>query len=101
MTDKKDKLKKPPPKPTWHAVTVVAGPGACVAVITLGKRRFLAKEAPRLPLVDCTSPASCKCAYRHHKDRRAAPRRWSDQGGVNRPGTQGERRGIRGRRAED
>jgi hypothetical protein len=96
-----DKTKKPPPDPTWHAVHVAAGPGACPAAIALGKQRFLSKEAPRLPLKECTSPDTCKCAYRHHKDRRATPRRSSDQGGISRPRNEGDRRAQRGRREED
>ena len=101
MADKGDKPRKTKPDVTWHAVHIVAGPRACPAVVAVGKRRFLSKEAPRLPLIDCTSAATCKCAYRHHKDRRSTPRRWSDQGGGNRPPPQGERRGPRGRRQED
>jgi hypothetical protein len=96
-----DKTRKPPPDPTWHAVNVIAGSGACAAAVALGKQRFLSKDAPRLPLKECTSPDGCKCAYRHHKDRRSTPRRWSDQGGVNRQRNQGERRAKRGRRGED
>jgi hypothetical protein len=99
MAAKDDKSKKKPkPDSTWHAVHVAPGKGACPAAIALGKRRFLAKEAPRLPLPDCTSPDKCTCSYRHHKDRRSTPRRWSDQGGMNRPLTKDERRAQRDRR---
>jgi hypothetical protein len=101
MADKNDKAKKPPPNVAWHAVTIVAGSGACAACTALGKRRFLSKEAPRLPLADCTSPARCKCAYRHHKDRRDVPRRWADEGGVIHVLPRGERRDKPGRREKD
>jgi hypothetical protein len=99
MAEKDEKARtKPAADAKWHAVHVAPGKGACPAAIALGKRRFLSKEAPRLPLADCTSPDTCTCAYRHHKDRRSTPRRWSDQGGINRPATQGERRAQRDRR---
>ncbi|HZF18059.1 MAG TPA: hypothetical protein VE046_19185 [Steroidobacteraceae bacterium] len=85
----------------WHAIHIAAGTNACPAALEIGKRRFLSKEAPKLPLPECTMPASCRCAYKHHTDRRAAPRRWSDQGGAARVRPQGERRGPRGRREDD
>jgi len=101
MPDRSDKSKKPAAVITWHAVHIAAGPNPCEAVLTLGKQRFLSREAPKLPLAECTAAATCRCAYRHYKDRRSGPRRWSDQGGGNRPGPQGERREKRGRRADD
>jgi hypothetical protein len=85
----------------WHAVHVATGSNACAAVQAISKQRFLSKEAPRLPLAECTMPVSCRCAYKHHKDRRGAPRRWSDQGGITRLRPQGERRSKRGRREDD
>jgi hypothetical protein len=42
---------------------------ACDAVKQLEGRRFLAREAPLLPLQDCTSPA-CTCSYTRYRDRR-------------------------------
>jgi hypothetical protein len=53
----------------WHAVTILPGPKRCVAVTKLLNQRYLSKEAPVLPLKDCTEPA-CTCRYRHHDDRR-------------------------------
>jgi hypothetical protein len=97
--------KKPRPKPQidlrWHAVDIAVGPSACAAAQAINKQRFLSKEAPRLPLAECTRPASCRCAYKHHKDRRDEPRRWSGQGGRMGLLPQGERRAKRGRRADD
>jgi len=96
---------KPGPKrqidSRWHAVHIAAGPNACEAAHAINKRRFLSKEAPRLPLAECPSPAACQCAYKHHKDRRGAPRRWSEQGGITRLRPEGERRSKRGRREDD
>jgi hypothetical protein len=100
-TKRDDKTNQPKADSRWHAVSIVISTGACPAAIALGKRRFLSKEAPRLPLADCTSPATCKCSYRHHKDRRTTPRRWSDQGGSDRLRSEGERRSKRGRREDD
>jgi len=67
-------------KQPWHAVSVVAGPLACPAVAGLRDKRFLSDAAPRLPLPECSSPARCKCVYRHFSDRRANPRRETDRG---------------------
>jgi hypothetical protein len=53
----------------FHAVTIRFGQDACPAVQALAKNRFLAKEAPRLPLDECTV-ADCQCEYKHHDDRR-------------------------------
>lgn len=53
----------------FHAVTIRFRPGACPAVQALAKTRFLAKEAPRLPLDECTVP-TCQCEYKHYDDRR-------------------------------
>jgi hypothetical protein len=101
MPEKDDKSKKPASTGAWHAVHIAAGPNACEAVLALGKQRFLSRQAPKLPLAECTKTATCQCAYRHHKDRRSGPRRWSDQGGGNRPRPEGERREKRGRRTDD
>jgi hypothetical protein len=53
----------------YHAIAIHAGPKRCEAVKPLLGKRYLSKEAPRLPLKDCTEPA-CSCHYRHHDDRR-------------------------------
>lgn len=72
---KKDTQKKP----EYHAVTVVSGFPSCAAVRDLDGQRFLASEAPRLPLTNCDQ-AECDCAYQHLSDRREAPRRDDDIG---------------------
>lgn len=53
----------------WHSVAVQPGPKRCAAVENLLGQRFLSKEAPRLPLKDCTE-SQCTCRYRHFEDRR-------------------------------
>jgi hypothetical protein len=38
-------------------------------------KRYLLREAPRLPLAGCATPATCSCKYRKHADRRDGDRR--------------------------
>jgi len=64
----------------WHAVSIIPGPHACAAATAIGLRRFLSRDAPRLPLVDCDCSERCQCKYRHHADRRVGPRRANDAG---------------------
>ena len=89
-----------PPKEPWHAVSVVAGPLACPSAGSCKGKRFLASEAPPLPLPDCASRWRCKCTYRHHADRRAGPRRATELG-MFRHFTGSENRRSPGRRADD
>ena len=99
------KTKAPAPfKEPWHAVSVVGGTGACPATERLGDKRFLSKEAPPLPLPECSSPSLCKCTYCHYSDRRATLRRETDRGGFPRPRFGKDRREgplAHGRRADD
>src|SRR5262249_13260690 len=87
----------------WAAVSVVAGKAAgCAAARLLQGKRFLAAQAPRLPLADCSSPDSCTCLYKKYADRRAGPRRGEEESGRRRrvePGK--DRRVRRGRRESD
>lgn len=100
-----------PPKPAaparkpaqpYHAVTIVPGTRACPAAFELGGVRFLSREAPSLPLKDC-SATKCECRYEHYDDRRKGARRARDMQ-VSIDGYDGlERRGTekRGRRKTD
>lgn len=63
-----------PPSNRFHAVTIYSPPNACPSARMLGSTKFLAKEAPRLPLDNCTAP-QCQCRYEHYDDRRADERR--------------------------
>jgi hypothetical protein len=63
----------------FHAVSIKFGQGACAAAKATSGQRFLAKEAPPLPLPDCDA-GLCECHYRHHKDRRAGSDRRSPFG---------------------
>ena len=89
-----------PPKEPWHAVSVVAGALACQSAGNRKGKRFLAAEAPPLPLPDCASPWRCKCTYRHHADRRAGPRRATELG-MFRHFAGSDKRRSPGRRADD
>jgi hypothetical protein len=71
---------KPAPNKNWRAVKVVSGDSACEAVQQLRGRRFLTREAPRLPLPDCNRQNECQCKYQHLPDRRGSPRREADSG---------------------
>jgi hypothetical protein len=86
---------------TWHAITVVALPTACPGARALRGMRFLSAQAPVLPLRDCIQRATCTCTYKHHKDRRAGPRRAWERSGFNRAVPAVERRIGPGRRASD
>jgi hypothetical protein len=72
-------MKKPSTK--WHAVTVVLHESSCAAAALCRYTRFLASQAPRLPLPNCPTPETCPCTYRHYDDRRKGPRRSADIGG--------------------
>ena len=86
----------------WSAVSIVPGGTGCEAALALKGRRFLATEAPRIPLAECTSVQSCRCVYRKYADRRAGPRRAEDHSGMRRVTQSGtERRIGRGRRSTD
>jgi hypothetical protein len=54
--------------------------GACGAARALEGQRFLAKDAPSLPLSDCTS-GQCSCSFTKLSDRRTDGRRL-EQGGL-------------------
>ncbi|MFT3907354.1 MAG: hypothetical protein QM718_13725 [Steroidobacteraceae bacterium] len=85
----------------YHAVSVRSGRfGACDLARQCAQRRFLSSEAPPLPLPGCNQ-ARCDCRYVHHEDRRAGPRRATEQGMGRRffPGR--DRRSRQGRRLED
>ncbi len=88
-------------KQPWHAVSIVPRGAACELAVALRERRFLSSEAPQLPLPDCPSANKCQCVYRHYTDRRAGPRRSSDDTGFHSARSDDERRAGRGRRGDD
>jgi hypothetical protein len=91
-------------KPTgkFHAISVVAKAGACAAAKQCATNRYLSNKPPKLPLADCDRPGSCTCVYQHHDDRRADPRRSSDEGSPSQTlNPIIERRARRGQRSSD
>lgn len=64
------------PASEFHAVSIKVTGMACAAAKQLTGQRFLATEAPRLPLPGCTA-ADCNCRFVHHKDRRSGKDRRS------------------------
>jgi hypothetical protein len=69
-----------PPKNSWRAVAVIPGASACEAARRMSGKRFLTRDAPRLPLRDCDHQDTCKCKYQHLSDRRGEARRTADSG---------------------
>lgn len=101
------RLKKPPPAPPavstprpFQAVSIYCGTKPCPIARRFRDHRFLAKDAPQLPLSGCTHPSACECRYLKHKDRRAERRRFVDYHTLRRELGQ-ERRQRAGRRAND
>lgn len=87
---------------TWHAVSIARGRFVCEAVQMVGEQRFLDSGAPRLPLAGCSAPEACQCKYKHHEDRRGAPRRREERLGFrNQRYTEPERRVSPSRRQSD
>ena len=65
----------------FHGVCIVPDPDcACDAAREFDGVRFLAEDAPQLPLNGCTNIVTCQCKYRHFDDRRTDLRRESDIG---------------------
>ena len=94
--------KTQPTAKSWHAVSVLPGARACADALALCGKRFLSgSEAPALPLPGCSAPATCKCVYKHHEDRRAGPRRADERSGIGRAPAKEEKRKKRGRRESD
>ena len=60
----------------FSAVSIVCTSASCPAAQALKGQRYLSAKAPRLPLADCASPATCACTYRKYLDLyRTAPDR--------------------------
>ncbi|MGR6500943.1 hypothetical protein [Shewanella sp. Koi 1] len=53
----------------FHCVSIENDGSCCDQVDELKGKRFLSKEAPELPMEECTI-ANCQCRYQHYDDRR-------------------------------
>lgn len=98
--------KKPVPPPAvaprpFQAISIFRGATACVPAKRFADYRFLAKDAPQLPLPGCTMASTCQCRYLKHKDRRVEGRRFIDFSASSRTFMGQERRKRRGRRESD
>jgi hypothetical protein len=87
------------PRP-FQAISIYCGVKSCAIARRFRDHRFLAKDAPQLPLSGCTMAGSCQCRYLKYKDRRAERRRFVDFASVRRDLGQ-ERRQRAGRRDTD
>jgi hypothetical protein len=87
----------------WSAVRIVTHGTACARATALRDKRFLAREAPALPLKGCLLSAACNCMYKHYVDRRSGPRRDDEVSGPRTVKVKApvERRSARGRRGSD
>ncbi len=85
----------------FQAVMLVCKSGSCAKAHELSgrKQRFLAGEAPALPLQECTHTESCGCHYASFTDRRLTERREASFGSRCYAGP--ERRRTKDRRSRD
>jgi hypothetical protein len=74
--------------------------GCCEASCKLARQRFLAGEAPMLPLNACSQPGDCHCVYKHWSDRRTGERRAEYDGRTIQYSADIDRRGDDDRRSE-
>lgn len=62
--------KRSAPPNRYQAVSIVSGGKCCAAVKALTGKRFLAGNAPSLPLPACSLSDQCKCSFQKYEDRR-------------------------------
>ncbi len=83
--------RRPPPRhlhhvkkaPPFRSVSIVSNAPRCKTAIRVKDERFLAVEAPPLPLPGCTSE-NCHCRYHYHDDRRSELNRRAPAGSIQR-----------------
>jgi hypothetical protein len=63
------------PDGDFRAVRLSLHDGCCAAAKDTEGKRYLLREAPRLPLKECTMPTSCTCKFHKDADRRGGDRR--------------------------
>lgn len=85
----------------FQAIAIYRGSVSCELAKRFSDYRFLAREAPALPLEGCTMRATCQCRYLKFNDRRSYQRRNTDFTTTTRPYLGKERRHSNGRRATD
>ena len=85
----------------FQAIAIYRGVVCCEMARKFGEHRFLAKDAPALPLQGCSMRERCECRYLKYKDRRGEARRLVDFGMSARVFDGRERRARKGRRSTD
>ena len=97
--------KEPPeasgPLRPFQAISIYRGLICCDMARKFSEHRFLARDAPPLPLSGCSMSERCHCKYIKHKDRRGEARRLNDFGLASRLFDGRERRARGGRRRGD
>jgi hypothetical protein len=63
------------PEGDFRAVRIALQCGCCAAARDTEGKRYLLREAPRLPLKECTMPITCACKFHKDADRRGGDRR--------------------------
>jgi hypothetical protein len=92
------KLKASPVAADYRAVSLQPCPQCRAAAKAAAGKRYLLREAPRLPLATCAMPAKCTCRFRKHPDRRDDDRRLLGESHTGRWLPSAERRARRSRR---
>jgi hypothetical protein len=82
----------------YRAVSLAPSIECYAAAKDAADKRYLLREAPRLPLAGCAMPESCLCKFRKHPDRRDGDRRLLGEAETTRWFGGSERRARRGRR---
>jgi hypothetical protein len=59
----------------FRAVEISPSLQCCEAAKQASRKRYLLRNAPRVPLVGCTMPTTCSCTFRKNADRRDGDRR--------------------------
>jgi hypothetical protein len=83
----------------FRAVSLAPSLECCAATKDATAKRYLWREAPRLPLPGCALGSTCSCKFIKHTDRRDGDRRLLGGNATNQWFTGSERRKQRGRRA--
>jgi hypothetical protein len=83
----------------YRAVSIVPGIKCCSVAKDVVGKPYLVREAPRLPLMNCTSPANCSCKFKKASDRRDGDRRLLGEADTGRWFAGNENRKRTGRRS--
>ena len=83
----------------FRAVSLAPSLICCSVTKDAASKRYLWREAPRLPLLGCAMGSTCSCKFIKHADRRDGDRRLLGGNTTNQWYNAGERRKHRGRRA--